>query len=161
MSAQFQDSSLKLISIQATTGKSSCTVCFFSYWFMLGERCWPVCHVFEPLVDNGGGDVLLQSPHTSDLPRQGNEHADVSSVWELKIIKKRLHNCCTSHLTFLWISAHVFPAEKLATLQGPSQNFEWLWDHQPVGCHTPVRGRQQPSSSPCWSSLVHAHLSFR
>lgn len=52
--------------------------------YMLGEPRWPVCHVFEPLVDNSGGDLLLQSPHASHLPRQRYEHADVSCVRKLQ-----------------------------------------------------------------------------
>lgn len=61
--------------------------------------CWPVCHVLEPLVDYSGRDLLLQGPHASDLPRQGNEHADVSGVWELKITKFAPQLICAC---FLW-----------------------------------------------------------
>lgn len=49
-----------------------------------GAAYRPVCHVPEPLVDHGGGDLLLQGPHAGQLPRQGDEHADVSSVRELE-----------------------------------------------------------------------------
>lgn len=31
--------------------------------------------------------------------------------------------------------------------------------HSPVGCRNQVRGRQRPSSSPCWSSSVLSRLS--